>query len=1220
LPLSSPLSSPLLAPLLALSVGAAHAAEPPTFDTDRGVVEAPFTLTLSAEDGATIWVSLDGGAPDTAYTAPLDIDHSAIVRAASEASDGSISETATYTYLLLDEVMAQPVLDASITQDPELGPRMADSLLALPTVSLVVGSSLSETEQPVSFEYVEPGGLSVQEDCGVARVGGHSVTNYPKTNLRLYFRSAYGAGRLHADFFEDSDPTGVPPIDEHDSLDLRGGAHDSVFYLGARGQYLRNMWMDETELEMGHLAPHGRFTHLFVNGEYTGLYHLRERFDAAFLAEHRGGSEDDYAAVNGGRTVDGSAAPWSAIAAAQSDFATFSTWVDVDQYLDYIVLSLFGANTWDWRDNQNWMAAGPNDAQRAWVFHSSDSDISLYYTPDTWMLNQPGPAYTLSGLLAEAHPDFMVALSDALHRNLRGEGPLTAARAGGRYRRLAGTAEDAVIAEAARWGGGAWDPAYHWTTERDYLLDSWFPARTNELLGHAEGAGWLPLPAPLLSPAAGIVEPGTDLQVTVPDGVSATLWVRTDGGDPRLPGGAVADEAVRGDPDYSDTLWRGRHVKARLESGGVWGPIEGGLWEVDADPPIILNEWNTVAADKVLDDDGEDAAFGVIEGNGGDWLELLVLEDGLDLRGAHLDMADLAGDRGEIVFTDAEVLTDLRAGTLLTIAADLPEDASLDPDGGDWRFHVRATADGEIARTDGFEITHKGWQLRIWSADDQLLFGPVGEGRSPVAGVSSREVGLLAATPTRELRPDSADYTAGVLSTYGAPNVWEDGVQDLSALRGEGGDTGSTGDDGGDDGGQGDGGDDGASSPAGTQPETEPSGCGCATTQSDASGPWLLVLGLIGVAARRRRQGWFAAIVAGGALAGCQPTTAAKDTGAGTGTQDDTSEDTDTSADTSDDCVPSPETCNGEDDDCDGLVDDEDPDLVDGLPFYEDGDGDGFGATEALVTACALRDGLALSTGDCDDADDSVFPGAPELCDDIDQDCDGEASDALGQSATCGADTCLAILDADAGAADGAYWLALPSGTAAEIWCDMAGGGWTLGFLRNSAAVGNQGDVGEGEVGLEGLGESPATASASSLGALGWHDLNTFAYDELVVAAYASGAESYRSDAIPRAQLRIDWGQDGYRLYGGDSPYVWCGGDAAYTDAGVGAVNNPAGAPPDCRGHQSLGSGWDFSTSTGANAGLTLCGSDGSNFLAAAWGGTWTTYGTVGGAQAIWVR
>ena len=314
-----------------------------------------------------------------------------------------------------------------------------------------------------------------------------------------------------------------------------------------------------------------------------------------------------------------------------------------------------------------------------------------------------------------------------------------------------------------------------------------------------------------------------------------------------------------------------------------------------------------------------------------------------------------------------------------------------------------------------------------------------------------------------------------------------------------------------------------------------------------------------------------------------------------------------------------PEVCNGVDDDGDGLVDDEDPDLADGLPFYEDGDGDGVG-TDTIVTACALGPGLALSGGDCDDDDPEVHPGADELCDDIDQDCDGLAEDVLGASEGCAAASCLEIFDDAPDSADGAYWLALASGSTAEIWCDMTNGGWTLGFLRNTAATGSQGDFGSGEVSLDALAVGPAEASASPDGARAWHDLNDFPYDELQLAAYLSGTETYRSDAILRDHLRLAFGEDGYLLYGEPSSYVWCGGDAAYTDGGVGAVDNPDGAPGDCRGHSGLGSGWDFSDNFGANAGLTLCGSDGSNFLAANWGGSWISYGNAGGAQAIWVR
>ncbi len=310
------------------------------------------------------------------------------------------------------------------------------------------------------------------------------------------------------------------------------------------------------------------------------------------------------------------------------------------------------------------------------------------------------------------------------------------------------------------------------------------------------------------------------------------------------------------------------------------------------------------------------------------------------------------------------------------------------------------------------------------------------------------------------------------------------------------------------------------------------------------------------------------------------------------------------------------EVCNGEDEDCDGTVD-EDP--VDGLPYYRDADGDGYGSE--TTTACAWAEGLVLDGGDCDDTNVDVHPGATEHCDDVDDDCDGVASDSVGASSECPADSCLAALAAGV-TTDGATWITLPSGQLVETWCDQTtdGGGWTLGFVRNSASTESQPDFGSGDVGTDALGQSPGAASLSSTPAMGWIDLDTFNYETLRLAAYASGGETYLSRDIPRTELRIAFSEDGYKLYGGTTGYYWCGGAASYTDSGVGAVNNPSGASADCKGHGSVGSGWDFSEYDYPNAGLTLCGGDASAFLAASWGGTWSYYGTPGGAEAIWVR
>jgi hypothetical protein len=85
------------------------------------------------------------------------------------------------------------------------------------------------------------------------------------------------------------------------------------------------------------------------------------------------------------------------------------------------------------------------------------------------------------------------------------------------------------------------------------------------------------------------------------------------------------------------------------------------------------------------------------------------------------------------------------------------------------------------------------------------------------------------------------------------------------------------------------------------------------------------------------------------------------------------------------------EVCDGEDNDCDGNTDDES--AIDALTWFPDGDGDGHGANGEPVTACEAPVGYAAGQDDCDDADDTAFPGNDELCDNVDNDCDFETDE-----------------------------------------------------------------------------------------------------------------------------------------------------------------------------------------------------------------------------------
>jgi len=87
------------------------------------------------------------------------------------------------------------------------------------------------------------------------------------------------------------------------------------------------------------------------------------------------------------------------------------------------------------------------------------------------------------------------------------------------------------------------------------------------------------------------------------------------------------------------------------------------------------------------------------------------------------------------------------------------------------------------------------------------------------------------------------------------------------------------------------------------------------------------------------------------------------------------------------------ELCDGVDNDCDGAADE-----GLGVDWYADADGDGYGDPRDALTACAPPEGRVSNRDDCDDTDRDIRPGAEEICDEIDNDCDVAVDEAGAQT------------------------------------------------------------------------------------------------------------------------------------------------------------------------------------------------------------------------------
>ncbi|GMU33203.1 MAG: lamin tail domain-containing protein [Planctomycetia bacterium] len=203
---------------------------------------------------------------------------------------------------------------------------------------------------------------------------------------------------------------------------------------------------------------------------------------------------------------------------------------------------------------------------------------------------------------------------------------------------------------------------------------------------------------------------------------------------------------------------------------------------------VILNEYNAVGDTQFLANGSADTYWGTVLGNGGDWFELVVITDHLDMRGWTLTLNDssLAGPQ-TLTLTNDNVWSDLRSGTIITVSEELGNNVDdYQPALGKWWLNVKAADDtnGSYITNSNFRVNNDNWQLTIRDSLNAVKFGPAGEGIAPPSGVGNNEVCKLEANPSAAITPLSA-YNDGGSSSFGAPNLWNSGasVQSFSALR-----------------------------------------------------------------------------------------------------------------------------------------------------------------------------------------------------------------------------------------------------------------------------------------------------------------------------------------------------------------------------------------------------------------------------------------------------
>ncbi|MEZ5305456.1 MAG: CotH kinase family protein, partial [Verrucomicrobiales bacterium] len=393
-----------------------------------------------------------------------------------------------------------------------------------------------------------------------------------KHNLRVVFRGEYGDRRLNFPLMKGAGSE----VERFNSLILRGGNGDSWINPGVihRAQYIRDQWHRDMQRATGQPNQPQIYAHLYINGLYWGFYHVFDRMEDDFVAEHFGGQEEDYDVVKDAGTnsimevVDGDLDAWNALLAASAqdlsqpaNYEAIQEYLNLDWFIDYLLINFYSGNN-DW-DQSNWRAARRREPGAPWMLFSWDSErTDLNATGvangaltgpndrDVTTKNNLNFPTSIHQRLTAGSAEYRLRFADRTRKHFFNGGVLTPAGAAALYNARATEIYDALIAEACRWGDRHSEPPmtreFRWQEMLDMMNDDFFPFRTDIVLAQLRARGLYPaIDAPDFAQHGGNVATGFPLTMGAAGG--GTIYYTLDGSDPREEGtGAILGSEYTG--------------------------------------------------------------------------------------------------------------------------------------------------------------------------------------------------------------------------------------------------------------------------------------------------------------------------------------------------------------------------------------------------------------------------------------------------------------------------------------------------------------------------------------------------------------------------------------------------------------------------------------------------------------------------------------------------
>ncbi len=350
------------------------------FSPPGGFIQSTVSLDLSNTTGKTIYFTLDGSEPNfgsQVYSGPIAIDTTQFVRARI-IEPGFLPGRVYAVSFLKSRKPALPVALLYTAEenlwDEQTG-MYAMGLNASADFPYFGANFWNDWEYPFSYVYFDKNGNQVvSENVGAKIFGGWSRGQEQKS-FSFQARKEYGSSALNYKFFDKSE------ITSFSSLVFRNSGNDWP------NSMMRDAMM--TGLVSGLNIDYQAYQPVvtYLNGEYWGVYNLREKVNEDFLAAHHQLNPDDIIILeNGGDIVEGDNTEYLQLISylditpsllSAENYYTVSDQIDVDNYIKYQLSQIYFANL-DWPGNniKFWKTTDTTSKWR-WILYDTDFGFGL---------------------------------------------------------------------------------------------------------------------------------------------------------------------------------------------------------------------------------------------------------------------------------------------------------------------------------------------------------------------------------------------------------------------------------------------------------------------------------------------------------------------------------------------------------------------------------------------------------------------------------------------------------------------------------------------------------------------------------------------------------------------------------------------------------------------------------------------------------------------------